>query len=402
MDRFIVIVLDGFGIGYMEDTKVVRPQDVGSNTLKHILGKMPELKFKNLERLGLMNALGEESLNMKFSNSATFGKSELMHYGADTFFGHQEIMGTKPMKPLREPFSKSIDEVYELLKSKDYDVEYINGKEASLLMVNGAVTVADNIETDLGQAINVTASLDLISFEEVLKIGKLVRSKVRVPRVITFGGKEVTKENILEAIEEKGNGFIGVNAPKSGVYNKGYQCIHLGYGIDQKVQVPTILGEEGIKVTLIGKVADIVSNQYGKSIPWVDTAEVLQLTLDEMKKMDTGFICTNVQETDLSGHAENVERYAEKLSIADKYIGEIIDNLKEEDILVIMADHGNDPTIGHSRHTRECVPLLIHGKNIKNVNIGIRRTLSDIGATVAEYFNVKTPENGESFLSLIK
>lgn len=402
LGKFMVIVLDGFGIGYMKDVSIVRPQDMGSNTCKHILERTPDLKLKTLEKLGLMNALGEEIGLMKFSKGATFGKSELTHFGADTFFGHQEIMGTKPMKPLREPFSKYIEEVYKLLKKEGYDVEYIGGKEARILMVNGALTVADNIETDLGQAVNVTASLELIPFSEVLKVGKLVRSIVMVPRVITFGGEDITKEDILNAIEEKPNGFIGVNAPKSGVYNKGYQCRHLGYGVDPNVQVPTILSEVSIDVTLLGKVADVVINEKGKSISWVDTAEVLQLTLDEMDKMDTGFICTNVQETDLSGHAENVERYAEKLSIADKYIEKIIEKLKADDILLIMADHGNDPTVGHSKHTRECVPLLIYGKNVKTANIGIRKTLSDVGATVADYLKVGRPQNGESFLDLIR
>ncbi|MBS5951833.1 MAG: phosphopentomutase, partial [Clostridium sp.] len=115
-----------------------------------------------------------------------------------------------------------------------------------------------------------------------------------------------------------------------------------------------------------------------------------------------GFICCNVQETDLSGHAENVDRYAEKLEIADRLIGELMDTIHGDDILLVMADHGNDPTIGHSKHTREMVPLMIYGENIKEGFVGIRKTLSDVGATVADYFKVKSPENGTSFLNEIK
>lgn len=96
MGRFVVIVLDGFGIGAMKDAKVVRPGDEVSSTLGSILKDYPDLYLPNLERLGLMNAYGHESLKMKFSTKAIFGKSELMHYGADTFMGHQEIMGTIP------------------------------------------------------------------------------------------------------------------------------------------------------------------------------------------------------------------------------------------------------------------------------------------------------------------
>jgi phosphopentomutase len=401
LNRFIVIVLDSFGVGYMEDTALVRPEDTGSNTFGHILERLPDLKLSNLEVLGIMNALGRETDLMKKNSKAAYGISSLMHYGADTFYGHQEIMGTKPKKPLKEPFSKAIDKVYEALKKAGYQVEY-KGNKLKFLLVNGCVTVADNIEADFGQIYNLTAALDLISYSEVLEIGKVVREVVEVSRVIPFGGINVTVEDILAAVEEKDDKYIGINAPKSGVYNEGYQVIHLGYGINPEVQVPTILGKKGIPVVLLGKVADIVENNNGKSIPCVDTEEVMRLTVEEMDKIEHGFICTNVQETDLAGHAENVERYAEKLQAADKYIGQIMERLEHEDILIVMADHGNDPTIGHSHHTRENVPILVSGKNIKEGFIGHRKSLSDIAATAMEYFKSDGIENGTSFLNKIK
>lgn len=402
MGRFVVIVLDGFGIGAMADAIKVRPEDVGANTCKHIMEKMPELYLPNLEKLGLMNALGEEIGLMKFSEHANYGKGELMHFGADTFYGHQEIMGTFPRMPKKAPFRDYIDRVEKALGNKGYKVERIKREGSEMLLVNDVVTVADNIETDPGQAYNVTSALDKINFKEVIDIGKTVRKEVEVSRVITFGGENVTRENILDAIEVNDNGYIGVNAPQSGVYDKGYQCVHLGYGIDPEVQVPTILGKADKKVVLIGKVQDIVFNDYGKSIPGVDTAFVLQQTLLELDQLDQGFICTNVQETDLSGHGENVERYAEKLQVADKYIGDIMKRIHGDDILIVMADHGNDPTSGDSKHTREMVPMLIYKEALTDARIGIRKSLSDIGATVLDYFKEKKPENGESFLDLLK
>lgn len=84
-------------------------------------------------------------------------------------------------------------------------------------------------------------------------------------------------QNLLDAIEEHGD-YIGVNAPASGVYNNDYHCIHMGYGVDPEVQIPTILGKSGLPVLLLGKVADVVTNNYGTSIPMVDTASVLQRT----------------------------------------------------------------------------------------------------------------------------
>jgi phosphopentomutase len=90
------------------------------------------------------------------------------------------------------------------------------------------------------------------------------------------------------------------------------------------------------------------------------------------------------------------------LEIADEKIGEIIKLLKDEDILLVMADHGNDPRIGHNKHTRENVPILIYKKGVNGVNIGLRKTLSDVGATVCDFYNAPAPENGESFLAKIK
>lgn len=398
MKRFVVVVLDSFGVGAMEDVMEVRPQDLGSNTCKHILDRLPKLKLPNLEKLGLMNALGDETEYMHKNPKANYGISALAHFGADTFNGHQEIMGTKPKKPLFQPFQQCIHEVYEALTSAGYEVEY-KGDKLKFLLVNNCVTVADNIEADPGQIYNLTASLDLIPYKEVLKIGRIVRKVVKVSRVIPFGGINVSLEDILNAVEEKEDKFIGINAPKSGVYNEGYEVIHLGYGIDAEVQVPTILGKKDIPVVLLGKVADIVENPYGKSISCVDTEEVMKLTIKEMEAMEEGFICTNVQETDLAGHAENAERYAEKLVIADKYIGEIMDKMQKEDILIVMADHGNDPTIGHSHHTRENVPLLIYKKGLEGKFIGLSNTMSDVGATAVDYFKADKTENGSSFLN---
>jgi len=401
MGRFVVIVLDSYGVGYMDDVPEVRPQDTGANTAKHIFETVKDLKLKNMESLGLMNVLDYENENMKKNPDAVYGKASLMHFNADTFYGHQEIMGTNPKKPVMEPFSKSIDKVYDSLIKKGYNVVKKGEKGLEYLLVNESVTVGDNLEADGGQAYNVTATFDKISFEEEYEIAKVVRSDVKVSRVIVFGGKNVPVEDILNSYETKDGIYAGINAPKSGVYNEGYFVQHLGYGINPEVQVTTILGKKNIPVTLIGKVADIVENRYGESIPGVDTAYVLEETIKAIQKNKNGFICTNVQETDLAGHKEDSVLYAEKLKISDEYIGKIKDILEPQDILVVMADHGNDPTIGHSHHTRENVPLMIYKKGAKGNFVGHRKTLSDVGATVAEYFRTEKPENGESFLKLI-
>lgn len=405
MGKFIVLVLDGFGVGYMDDVLEVRARDYGSNTALHILDNVKNSKWRNLEKLGLMNILNTETEKMKKVKNCIIGKSKLQHHGGDTFLGHQEIMGTKTEKPLNKPFSYYINEVENKLKNNGYIVER-RGEKVKFLWVNDKVAIGDNLETDLGQVYNVTTTFKETTFEEELEIAQIVRDIVKVERVIVFGGTKASKESILAAARERENKYMGIDAPLSLVYEEGYMVRHMGYGVDPNVQVPTILTKNGIDVTLIGKVADIVFNDKGKSlINLVDTKTILELTLEEMDNMKKGFMCINVQETDLSGHAQNSERYSNILTIADEYIGKILEKLEEDDIIVITADHGNDPTIGHSQHTRENVPLLIYNKKLKDkyINIGLRNTMSDTAATILEYFKIEEKlEHGESYLSLLK
>ncbi|WP_215904608.1 phosphopentomutase [Parasphaerochaeta coccoides] len=398
----MIIVLDGFGVGQMPDVPQVRPQDIGSDTWGHILDALPEIKLPVLEQLGLMNITGRESENMKISPSAIYGKGTLTHHGADTFFGHQEIVGTKYRTPFSEPFKNKIDTVRSVLQEKGYRVREYAGEKEKILIVNDAVTVADNIECDPGQAFNVTGALDFISFEEELKIGRLVRSVSLVPRVITFGGRNTSLEKILSALEEHDNGYIGINAPESGVYDNDYHCVHMGYGVNPDVQAPSIIGRAGLPSILLGKAADVIQNPFGHSFSIVETEAVLDKMIEVIQTYPEGFICCNVQETDLSGHQESVEKYARILRLADRKIGEIIRLMDHGDILVVMADHGNDPTIGHPHHTREYVPLMIHCAGFHPGCIGIRKTLSDVGATATDYFKLSPTENGTSFLQQLQ
>lgn len=403
MGNFLVIVLDGFGVGQMPDVPEVRPTDIGANTCVHIFETNPDLKLPNLASLGLANVVRREFPGLPSSDIATYGRSKLMHDGADTFFGHQEIMGTKPPKPKTEAIQSHIDEIASKLRDAGFKVRIYTDEKLGLrlLIVNEAVTVADNVECDPGQAWNVTAAIDDVDFGTELEIGRIVRGVAKIPRVIVFGGRQVHLPSLLSAIEIHGD-LIGVNAPKSGVYVHDYHCIHMGYGVDEKVQVPYILGSHGIDVHLLGKVADVCANKFGESESIVDTAEVLNRTLEVLKSSKNTFICTNVQETDLCGHRQNSAAYADRLRVADECIGRIRQALTPDDYMIVMADHGNDPTIGHPHHTREYVPLLISYAGAKPGNIGTRDTESDVGATVADFFDVEAPQNGTSFLSLIK
>lgn len=399
--RFIVIVLDSFGIGAMDDVAEVRPKDLGSNTALHLIEYDREKKWTNLIKLGLMNAMDlDYDETFKKSDKAIFGKSDLIHYGADSYFGHQEIVGTRPKKPIFQKLSDFLDELEEDFKSQGFEVERVGKDGLELLKINNVICIGDNMETDLGQAINVVGALDYCGFAMIEKVGNIVRKHVKVPRVIAFGGSGVTIEKIEDNIITK-EGFIGIDAPKSGVYERNYHVTHIGYGVDVNEQLPIYLDKLGIENHLYGKTENIIYSPNGTKFACVDTNDTFDGMIKDFDKYDSGFFFLNIQETDLSGHAEDADRYIDVMNIADKRIGDIMKIMNDEDIMIIMADHGNDPTIGHTRHTRECVPLLVYRNNIDSlVDIGHRKTLSDVGQTAAEYFGTKL-KHGESFLDKI-
>ncbi|WP_368996813.1 phosphopentomutase [Caldifermentibacillus hisashii] len=398
--RVIILILDSLGVGYMEDAKDYHPLDVGANTFYHILDSVPSINIPNLEKLGINKIINHPSLK-RIDNLASYGVLNLMHNGADSYEGHNEIMGTKPRKAYLAPFIDNMDQVRVALEEEGYKVTIPN-QELPYLLVNDLVIVADNIETDYGQIYNVSAPLDYIPFKEVLKIGKCVRNNVKVNRVIALGGENVTPEHLQHSVERREDGLVGVNSPKSNVYKKGYQVRHLGYGINPDNQLPTIAIKNGLEVSLVGKMQDVIHCEGANKFPGVDTEQVLKNILAEMRRVKHGVIAATVQETDLAGHAQNPQRYADRIEVVDSYLPYIIENMTDEDLLIMSADHGNDPTIGHNQHTREKTFLLAFHKKMSAVNIGERKTLSDIAATSAEYLHLSNTENGTSFLDIMQ
>ncbi|MBC6370504.1 phosphopentomutase [Lactobacillus kullabergensis] len=401
MSKFGVIVLDGFGVGAMDDVPQVRPNDVGSNTALNIIKAEPNIDIPNLERLGLNNAIGVERGRHIFSPDANWGTALLKHHGADSYLGHQEIMGTNPPMPLLQPFNEVIDQVEKQVKEDGFAVKRYGDPGLEILVVNNCATVADNLEADPGQVYNVTATLDKMSFAEITKLGESVRKVVKVSRVIAFGGSDVTIDNILDARHIKKEKYVGISAPESGVYKKNYHVVHLGYGINPKVQLASILIRHGIDVALIGKASDIVRGDTDRRFPGVNSNYLFDRFMDQAKEISNGLIFMNIQETDLAGHSEDTDHYANILEIVNRRLPEAEQYFTGDDILIVMADHGDDPTIGHAQHTREKVPLLIYKENVHYKYVGERESLSDVGATGAEFFGVEMPQNGTSFLNRI-
>lgn len=394
--RAIVLILDSLGVGAMDDVAEVRPQDLNANTFGHLLDTHPELSIPNLKRLGIGSILDHPSLDAR-EPEASFGACNLMHEGADSYLGHQEIMGTKPVPATIVPFADVMQEVKVGLEASGYRVD-IPDRDKPYLLVNNTVVVADNIETDFGQIYNVTGAIDDVSFTEILAIGTRVRELVAVNRVIALGGEGVSTDWILSCVEKREDGLVGVNSPKSNVYKKGYQARHLGHGVNPATQVSSLARKAGLAVTLIGKMQDVILCEGAEKIPAVDTDLVLSSIEKAMEEMESGLIAATVQETDLAGHAQDADRYAALVEKADLGVGRILNKMTEDDLLIISADHGNDPCVGHSQHTREKTFLLAVQKGKPSIGLGERDTLSDIAASVAVHLGIGQPENGTSFI----
>ncbi len=410
MSRFIVLVLDGFGVGAMEDAAEYREADAVAHTCIHVLEKNPDLYLPNLAKLGLMNIIGKEMNGMKFSDTATYGKAKLKHFGADTFYGHQEIMGTNPIRTNLQSFTSMFDKIRDALEAKGYPVkEYQLGNGARVMGIAGVAMAADNQANDPGQVYNVIGVGDLATFDEILKISRIIRSQVQVTRVIAHACNDITYEDLEKSIVESLPGYGGIDTVDLNIYEKNVQIRHLGYGVNETVQAPYILGKHGVTVTHLGKFADLVANPYGTCISCVNTETLLNHLENTIHTQKSGLIAANVQETDLSGHEENPAKYGRILKLVDDKLAELLPELTEDDLMVIMADHGNDPTNGSVFHSREYVPLMICKKGLHAGDIGIRETMSDVGATILDYIQHdpqwqntelagETLENGTSFL----
>jgi phosphopentomutase len=391
--RVVVLVLDGLGLGAMPDAP---PEDAGSNTLLHVDEAAGPLGLPTLAALGLGRLTDAPGVAAAEHPRAAFGRCALKHPGADTFMGHQELMGGGLDGVELRLLAELRGEVEGALRAAGYDVEpMIDGQ--SPLLVNGCALVADNIEARPRLNINVTASLDDIDLEELTRIGQVVRDVTPVPRIIVVGGRGYDVDAIRAHIKERTPGQIGVDTPELGVYDEHYRVRHLGLDFASHQQAPSRAKAAGHEVVLLGKAADVVHCEGAVTDNLVPTEGVMRKTIDHLAAMDHGLIVSNVQETDLSGHEEDADRYGRVLETADRMLPELLDGLRDDDVILITGDHGNDPTIGHSQHTREYTPVLAFGPNVPAVEVGLRESLADIGATAADLLGVLPVRSGRSF-----
>ncbi len=212
-------------------------------------------------------------------------------------------------------------------------------------------------------------------------MGRIVREQVQVGRVITFGGLLPDSQRILDAAESKEGRFIGINAPRSGAYDNGFRS-YIWATVLMKSAGAAKLYEAGVPTVLVGKVADIVSNPYGVSWQnrWIASGLWISPSTNLTPIRRRLFVPISVKPTSLV-----MQKTSHVMPNVCRSLTVTLPGLLRrcsQMIAVVMADHGNDPTIGHSHHTREVVPVLVYQQGLVATQLGVRTTLSDGGYSV--------------------
>ncbi|MCW2827316.1 MAG: phosphopentomutase [Marmoricola sp.] len=388
--RALCVILDGFGVGAMPDAE----QEGTGNTAERVAQGNDGLALPTLGRLGLGNLTTIKGVpEAKDSAIGAWGRAAIRHAGADTYLGHQEMMGTVPPSPAKSVLADIGDGLLLGLQERGHDGVKLELDSGAVLLF-GDIVVADNIEAAYGMNINVTASMDEVEFEDVVILAQAVRELVGVTRVIAVGGRGYRRDDILSSVRRHEQSHVGVDTPALGVYDEHYLVRHLGIQVPTHLQAPSLAKAAGLPVVLLGKAADVVTCPDAEVCdPVIATDGVFDGIEEALRTLETGLIVANVQETDLAGHEQNVQRYGDVLRAVDRRLAGVLEMLRPEDLLIITADHGNDPTVGSSAHTREYVPVLTYGAGVEG-ELGTRETLADVGATLAGWLGCGPTPDG--------
>ena len=335
--------------------------------------------------LGLSNIEGVESLESINNPKGSFGRAKEVSKGKDTTTGHWEMTGVlveTPFKTYENGFPKEIIEEFERKTNR----KVIGNKPAS------GTAILDELgeqQMKTGEVIDYTSAdsvFQIAAHEEIIPLDELYRM-CEIAREIMMG------ENAVARIIARP--FIGTPGSFERTANRR------DYSLSPfEDTVLDNIKNANLDVIGVGKIEDIFNKQgITEAIHTKDNMDGVDQTINYMKKDNKGLIFTNLVDFDSKyGHRRDVEGYKNALEEFDARIPEILENMKDDDILIINSDHGNDPTYKGTDHTREYIPILIYGKNVVNgYNLGTRNSFADIGATVADILNVDSPKNGKSF-----
>lgn len=383
--RAFLIVLDSVGIGEMPDAGLWN--DEGSNTLKAIRNH-PNFSCPNLTEMGLFSIDGiDEKIN---SSRTCYARMHESSKGKDTTIGHWEIAGIYSPKPLPtypEGFPEEVISAFEKITGKG-------------TLCNRPYSGTEVIK-DFGEEHLKTGKL--IVYTSADSVFQIAAHEDIVPVKELYGYCEQARE-LLQG--EHGVGRV-IARPFTGEYPFKRMPNRHDYSLlPPAATVPSIMKEKGFDVLSVGKIYDIFAGVgFTRSQPTVNNTDGMEKTLCLAKEDFNGLCFVNLVDFDMVyGHRNDIAGYAKAMTEFDVQLGQLLPLLRGEDILIITADHGCDPSTPSTDHSREYTPMIAYGKQIKEgVNLGTRESFADIGATILEWFDLPTDGiYGKSFLKEIQ
>lgn len=383
INRVILIVLDSVGVGELPDA--FQYGDKGSDTIGNISKKLGGLKLDNLTSLGLGNIEGIKGLTRVLNPIGSFGKCMEASKGKDTITGHWEIAGVIIREALKTFPMGYPDDFIKAFEEK------IGRGVIGNIVASGTEIIEnfgqEHIET--GKPIVYTSAdsvFQIAAHEEVIPIDELYRI-CKIARGMLMGENQVGRVIARPFIGEEGK-FERTSNRRD-------------YALDPfDKTILEYIKENKKDVIAVGKIEDIY-NGIGitKAVHIKNNEDGINKTIEFMKEENSGLIFTNLVDFDmLYGHRNDYKGYGSALEYFDLRLKDIIGELRDDDVLILTADHGCDPTTISTDHSREYIPVVVYGKNIKgNVNLGIRTSFCDIGKSVLELLGIENNLNGEGF-----
>ena len=383
MKRVFLIVLDSFGIGQMPDAAAYG--DINVNTLGSV-SRSPFFHMENMKNMGLFNIDGVEVGEKTDHPTAAYTRMTERSRGKDTTIGHWEIAGIYSPKPLPtypDGFPEDVLEEFRIRTGRDV----LCNKPYS-----GTQVIADYGDEHVrtGKLIVYTSAdsvFQIAAHEDVVPVEQLY-DYCRIARQILQGEHGVGRVIARPFIGESGH---YTRTPRRHDFSLLPPAVTM---LDQ-------LKAAGKDVIAVGKIQDIfVGKGITEHVYTSGNAEGIERTLEYLDKDFEGLCFINLVDYDmLYGHRRDVDGYAKALAYFDEKLPEIQAHMKPDDILMITADHGCDPTTPSTDHSREYTPLLVYGKHVKEgVDLGVRKSFADIGQTISDYLGLGAHFEAESFL----
>jgi phosphopentomutase len=385
LNNFIIIVLDGIGIGELPDAG--KYKDEGSNTLANMANAVGGLILPNLEKMGLGNIENISGMNRITNPFASFGKLNEKSIGKDSTTGHWELGGVEVNKEFPLYPDGFPDEILQKFLIENNLPGILGNYAASGTEIINKLgdehvqTGFPIVYTSGDSVFQIAAHEDVFPLAKQYEICKTTREKILVNEHAV--GRVIARP------------FLGAN----GVYTRTTN--RKDFSIDPfSDTILDILLDTGIETIAIGKINDLFNHRGIKTaIHTKSNLEGIKRIIEYSSSSRNSLIFVNLVDFDVYfGHRNDPQGFYNALKLFDSYLPQILDTLDESDALIISSDHGNDPTTPSTDHSREYVPLLFYRKNIAGKNLGTRETFSDVAQTAAHFFKVNNNLKGKSFL----